>query len=90
MKIKASYDVDEVYEISVNACGHNFLIIYGHHINGWFISILNWNVCTEASNPNDVYYNASKLEEILKYPDPKAHYLLADAICKHFNVMRLM
>lgn len=88
MKSIKTYDVKEVYEISLNVCDYNFLVIYGHHINGWFISILNWNVCTEASNPNDVYYNASKLEKVLKHLDPNAHYLLADAICNHFNAMR--
>lgn len=33
-KIKSTYKVTQAHEFSVDWNGFNFLIIYGHHING--------------------------------------------------------
>uniref|UniRef100_A0AAU8B5D3 Phage protein n=1 Tax=Dulem virus 39 TaxID=3145757 RepID=A0AAU8B5D3_9CAUD len=60
-KIRSTYEVSETHEISVDWNGDNFLVIYGKHINGWFIAIPNWQVCTEAGEPGDVLYNIEKL-----------------------------
>ena len=46
-KIQTTYKVSETHEFGVDCGGSNFLIIYGRHINGWFIAIPNWNVCVE-------------------------------------------
>ena len=62
-KIRNSFEVTNVHEFSVDWNGFNFLIIYGRHIHGWFISILNWNVCTEAGQPSSVDYNAAKIAQ---------------------------
>lgn len=82
-KIRTSYEVSETHEISVDCNGFNFLVIYGKHINGWFIAIPNWNICTEASHPDNIHYNAEKLSSVLKekhIPD-----LLAKVISDHYE-----
>jgi len=64
-KIKREYEISNAHEISVDWNGYNFLIIYGKHINGWFIAIPNWEVCIEASDPTDTFYNSEKLAKAL-------------------------
>lgn len=39
----------EAIELSIDTHGMNFLCIFGEHINGGFISVLNWNVSAEIS-----------------------------------------
>lgn len=53
-------------EASIDACGYNFLCIYGSHINGNFISIINWNVSAELSDPKDIFYNSNSISETLQ------------------------
>ena len=53
-------------EASIDACGHNFLCIYGSHINGNYISIINFKVSAELSDANDIFYNASSISASLK------------------------
>lgn len=53
-------------EASIDACGYNFLCIYGSHINGNYISIINWNVSAELSDPNDILYNSNSISETLR------------------------
>lgn len=62
-KLGAVYAVGQTYEISVNYNGWNFLMIFGEHINGWFIAILNHGVCCEAANPRDTFYNSERLSQ---------------------------
>jgi hypothetical protein len=50
-----------ILEKSINANGWNFLTIYGKHVNGYFIAVINWNICTEAGEPGSVSYNTEKL-----------------------------
>lgn len=50
-------------EAAIDACGYNFLCVYGSHINGNFISIINWNVSAELSDPNDIFYNTNSISE---------------------------
>lgn len=47
-------------EESFNFHGLSFLCIYGKHINGGFVAITNWGICTELSFYNSVY-NCSKI-----------------------------
>lgn len=48
------------HSIPINGC--EYFLIFGHHTNGGFICIPNWNICCEASDSiGSVGYNASKL-----------------------------
>ncbi len=82
-KIKSTYSVTQANEFSVDWNGFNFLIIYGHHINGWFIAIPNWNVCTEAGEPSDAAYNATKIAQT--HIHDTAPMYLAQAIKEHWE-----
>lgn len=53
--------VQVILEHDIEANGWSFLTIYGRHINGYFIAVLNWNICTEAGEPDSVSYNTDKL-----------------------------
>lgn len=68
-RIQREYRVSSVHEISVDWNGFNFLVIYGQHVNGWFIAIPNWNVCVEATEPSDCFYNARKLSDAFNNTD---------------------
>lgn len=85
-KIRNSFEVKNIREFSVDWNGFNFLIIYGHHINGWFIAVPNWNVCTEAGEPSDVAYNATKLA--LTNIHSEAPVYLAQAIAEHWESIK--
>ena len=50
------------FEHNVEIDENSYLIIFGHHINGGFIAIPDWNICCEASaNSDSSYYNRMKL-----------------------------
>lgn len=83
-KIKSTYEVTQTHEFSVDWNGFNFLIIYGCHKNGWFISSPNWNFCTEAGEPEDEYYNAMKLAQAYKLQN-NSPSVLAQAIKEHWE-----
>lgn len=87
-KIQATYKVTETHEFSVDCGGFNFLIIYGKHINGWFIAIPNWNVCVEACEPTDYFYNAEKLAGSGQIDIPEAPDALAKAIKEHWESIK--
>ena len=38
------YKTDKVKKFSIDYDGYNYLVIYGHQINGWFIAVPNWKV----------------------------------------------
>lgn len=82
-KIKNTYKVTETHELSIDWDGWNFLVIYGKHKNGWFIAIPNWNVCTEAGEPTDEYYNTTKLAQA--HFHDTAPSVLAQAIKEHWE-----
>ena len=85
-KIGNTYETINVSEFSVDWNGFNFLIIYGHHINGWFIAIPNWNVCTEAGEPTSVDYNATKIAQT--HIHDIAPMYLAQAINEHWKSVK--
>lgn len=60
-KIQSDYGVFGVHEISVDWAEINFLVVYGQHVNGWFIAIPNWRICVEAAEPTDCIYNRARL-----------------------------
>lgn len=55
------YDVQALFEISVDVRGCNYLVIYGKHVNGYFCCIPNWKAGCEMAEPSDTFYNAEKL-----------------------------
>ena len=84
--INNAYKVSDTHEISVDVGDFNFLIIYGRHINGWFIAIPNHNVCTEAAHPsNDVFYNMEKLSAAADIKVKNASAPIAKAVKKHWE-----
>lgn len=82
-KIKNTYEVTKTQEASVDWNGYNFLVIYGKHINGWFIAIPNWNVCTEAGQPSDDFYNTEKLSRVIDIEN--APSVIAKAVREHWE-----
>lgn len=85
-KIQNTYEVTKTHEFSVDWNGFNFLVIYGHHINGWFIAIPNWGKCTEAGHPTDEDYNATKLAQT--HIHDTAPVYLARAIREHWEGLK--
>lgn len=51
------------YEFPLDYEGFSYLVIFGKHINGWFICLPRNNVSCEAADPLDIPYNQSKLIE---------------------------
>lgn len=82
-EIRNEYKVTKIHEISVDFSGWNFLLIYGKHINGWFIAIPNWNICVEATNPSDTSYNIGKLSEAFNSDNMGKG--IAEAIKEHWE-----
>ncbi len=82
-EIRKTHEVSNTHEISIDWNGYNFLIIYGRHINGWFIAIPNWEVCIESSDPADAFYNSEKLAKALNKAN--AGVELANAIKEHWE-----
>ncbi len=90
-EIRNTHKVSNAHEISADWNGYNFLIIYGHHINGWFIAIPNWKVCMEASDPTDAFYNSNKLCKYIDLFDKDGSWAgveLAKAIKEHWEGLR--
>ena len=85
-EIRNTYEVSKTHEISVDIEDLNFLIIYGKHINGWFIAIPNWNVCVETSAPTSDFYNAAQLGDVLNSENVGKH--LALAIKEHWQSLQ--
>lgn len=85
-KIKDTYKVSEIQEFSVDWNGWRFLVIYGRHKNGWFIAISNRNVCIEAGEPDDVFYNTEKLSKAIDSPEVPS--MLAKAIKEHWEKIK--
>ena len=84
-ELKNSYKVTDTFEISVDYNGFNYLIVFGHHVNGWFISVFNWQVGTEAAAPEDVFYNTERLAVVLENVD--VGKALAEAIYVYWKTL---
>lgn len=82
-KIDSTYRVTQTQEFSVDCNGSNYLVIYGHHVNGGFIAELHSGVCTEAGDPTNTAYNAEKLEEL--FDDPETAKAIAEAVKEHWE-----
>ncbi|MBD5585529.1 MAG: hypothetical protein HDQ88_10635 [Clostridia bacterium] len=55
------YKATALFEVSFNANGSNFLVVYGQHINGYYCCIPNWKIGCEMAEPADTFYNYEKL-----------------------------
>lgn len=55
------YTVEALFEVSFNANGSYFLVIFGKHGNGGFCCIPNWGIGCEMADAQDVFYNMEKL-----------------------------
>lgn len=55
------YNVKAQFEVSFEANGSYFLVIYGRHENGGFCCIPNLNVGCEMADTADTFYNYEKL-----------------------------
>lgn len=82
--IHNTYEVSQTQEFSVDCGDFNYLVIYGHHINGGFIAIPNWGVSVEAADPANIGYNTQKLCE--KLNNPELSRTLAEAIKEHWEL----
>ena len=82
-EIKHTYEVSQTSEISVDWNGYNFLVIYGKHVNGWFIAIPNWEISVESAFPGDLFYNTEKISKVISIDG--AAGALAMAIKEHFE-----
>lgn len=51
------------YEFPLDYDGFSYLVIFGKHINGWFICLPRNNVSCEAADPLDINYNQTNLVE---------------------------
>ncbi len=69
-----------IFERDIQFNGCSYLVIYGRHVNGGFIAIPNWNICTEAGDSDGILYNAEKLT--LAGMEPSAALTLAEYISK--------
>lgn len=82
-KIQQTFDDVSAHEFSMDWNGFNFLIIYGKHINGWFIAIPNWKICAQATEPTNIYYNIDKLSQAFNDHDKGKN--VAEAIKEHWE-----
>lgn len=83
--IRNIYEVSDTHEFSADWNGYNFIIIYGRHVNGWFIAIPDLKISVEAAHPTDTFYNTEKLSAVTDIPGaPEA---LADAVREHWKIM---
>lgn len=53
MKIEQKFSPQLHKEISIEVGGMSYLIIYGRHVNGWYLCMPGWNVSCELGNPAD-------------------------------------
>lgn len=77
-KIVCEYKARVEFEISVDIGGYNYIVIYGKHINGYYCSVPGWKWGCEMAEPNDVVYNAEKLQEC--GADPEVAKAIAESI----------
>ena len=80
---RKEYSEISAKEIAIDWNGWSFLIIYGKHINGWFIAVPNWKICVEATDPSTVHYNICKLSEA--FNDADKGNVVATTVKEHWE-----
>ncbi len=78
----------EPYEVEINARDSWFHVLIGHHCYGRFICIPNWNVGTEMSSFEDVFWNRERLEQYTKLNRVDASSVACGlaALAEHFEI----
>lgn len=84
-EIKRSYDITETHGASIDWNGNNYLVIYGRHVNGWYIAIPNWQISMEAAAPTDTFYNMERLAQKL---GKRAAQVIAQALNEHWEYVQ--
>lgn len=88
-KINNTYKVYNTQEVSVDVGDFNYLVIYGKHINGWFIAIPNHGICVEAGHPSSgLPYNIEKLTAAKDTNVKNAANSIATAIKEHWEGLK--
>lgn len=65
-------------EESIDCHGLSFLCVYGRHVNGGFVAIINWGVAAELSTyKHDTGYNHSRILDALER-SPDVDWLPSD------------
>lgn len=82
-KIQRKGEVKNVHEFIVDFDGWRYLVIFGKHMNGWFIAIPNHGVCTESGHPEDDLYNSNKVANAMN--NAAAGVMIANAILEYWN-----
>lgn len=72
-----------IFEIGVNGWG--FYICYGKHGHGYFIAIPNWGVCVEATEYDNIEYNAGRLSDCPDKTVAENAEEIAKGICKYME-----
>lgn len=61
-QIDHMYKSETIFECAINVQGESYLVIFGKHINGYFCCMPDRGWGCEMAEPNDIYYNADKLQ----------------------------
>lgn len=65
-------------EDNINCHGLSFLCVFGQHINGGYVAIINWGVAAELSaHRNELDYNRRRISDALER-SPYSCYLPSD------------
>lgn len=87
------YDEVKAKEMIIDIDGYSFLCIFGEHINGGFLAIPNWNICTKLGDANDISYNSAliynELAEIEPFKTPIKDEVgeIAYVIAEHIKIL---
>lgn len=80
------YEVRCVCEIGVKIDGFEYLVIFGEHLSGWFVSIPCVHMCCNIGNPLDFRYNTLKIVNALGSCKWKREsHEIATAIAEHYK-----
>jgi hypothetical protein len=72
------------YEFHLEVDGMSLHICLGKHVDGNYIAIPNWGVCSEASDWSDTFWNTEQLRESKSELVQRNAKVIAQAI-KHYT-----
>ena len=67
-------------EFTLETNGYSFHICLGNHTSGNYIAIPDWGVCSEATDWNDTFYNATKMHNSSNEVVSENSQMIAQAI----------
>ncbi len=62
-KVEQVFEAETLFEASIQVGGKSYLVIYGRHINGYYIALPQERIAAELTEPENTAYNAGKLTE---------------------------